>query len=391
MTQENEKNEQQNVVVPEFLKGMKGFDEAAFVKEATEAKKTETPSEPKNEQKEQTQTPELKNQGSAGSDEEAGTKGPVNQTGKKDEKIEVETKLFGKQTLGKNDKTGNEPVVLKEFSDIEKYVKSTYGVDDVNKFLTEVGPKWREQAQKAAEIEKKHNEVLNTLDKLDEDVIELMKANLEGKDWRQQITNAPKINFNKKVSDYSKEELINHYFPGKFSKEDFSDSDEENKSLDIAYEAAQKSFNNDKTLFEGKRAALIENENKRMAMFEKSITGSVEHLQKTLPHLNELVVKETGEILKSGTTGILSEFLNKDGTLKEDAAQKLALARHGLEALNTYMGIATRKAETETREEFVSKAADKLAGNSAGGENKISTKAQETLDMLKGVGKKTFY
>lgn len=385
--------EKQDVVVPEFLKGMKGFDENNFKKEIIEIRKTEQPAEVNNNGAGDPTPVVEKKPGEEGYVEKKPEVTPaaeVKPGDKPDEEV-VETKLFGKKKLGSDKKPGEEPVVLKEFSDIEKYVESNYGVKDVNKALTEIVPKWREQAQKGAESEKKYSEIMTTLDKLDEDIVEIMKANLEGKDWRKVITDAPKINFNKKVEDYSKKDLVNHYFPGKFSDEDFTDSDEENKSLDIAYEAAQKSFTNDKTSFDGKRAAMIENQNKQIEAYEKSITSSVEHLQKTLPHLNELVVKETGEALKSGAQGILSEFLNDDGTLKPDAAQKLAMARHGLEALNTYMGIATRKAETEIREEFVSKAPDKLQGQNGGGENKLSERAKSTLDMLKGIGKKSHY
>ena len=383
--------EKQEVVVPEFLKGMKGFDENNFKKEITEIRKTEQPAA--NTEVVETPAPVVeKKPGEEGYVEKKPETTPAaEKEGDKPNEEVIKTGLFGEQKLGVNKKAGEEPVVLKEFSDIEKYVKSNYGVDDVNKALTEIVPKWREQAQKGAESEKKYGEIMTTLDKLDEDIIEIMKANLEGKDWRKSLTDAPKINFNKKVEDYNKKELVNHYFPGKFTDEDFIDGDEENKGLDIAYEAAIKSFNNDKTSFESKRAALIADQNKQIEAYEKSITSSVEDLRRTLPHINDLVVKETGEILKSGGQGILSEFLNNDGTLKPDAAQKLAMARHGLEALNTYMGIATRKAETEIREEFVSKAPDKLAGINSGGENKLSERAKSTLEMLKGIGKKSHY
>lgn len=380
-----------------FLSGLKGFDETGFNKQMADLKKDKTPGAENGNQGQGGQnntpaTPAADNKEGAEGKEGNGTPKPGENPDKPVVEEEIETTLFGKQKVGDNkNKPAATPVEFKEFSDIQKYVESNHGVKDVNKFLTEVAPKWREQAQKYAEVDKKYNELMGVFEKLDDDLIDMFKANLQGDDWRQVMNQAPKLNFNKKVEDYSKEQLVEHYFPGKFSKEDFQDSDTENKALDVAYEAAKKSFATDKTVFDGKRATMVEQEQKRAEAFEKSITGSVEKLQKTLPLVHETVLKETGEILKSGAAGILNEFLNADGSLKEDAAQKLAMARHGIQTLETYMKFATKRSETEVREEFVSKGPDQLQGNNPGGQNKLSKKAEETLGMFKELGRKKFY
>lgn len=311
---------------------------------------------------------------------------------KPDPKIkEIDTPLFGKQELGK--KTPAEtPVELKEFSDIQAYVKTNYGVEDVQKFLTESVPKFREQAQKLGDSEKKVTEFTNIFEKLPEPLFNAVKSHLEGNDWKEEITKAPKLDFNKKVDDIDKKTLIDTYFPGKFSKEDF-DSEEENsvKTLDIALEAAKRSFMADKTSFDNKIQVRINNETRQQELFTKSIGTSVERLQKDLPHVNEMALKDVSSIMEEGPGAVMAELFNTDGSWKEEAATKIAMLKHGFKTMETYMQIARNQAETEVNETFVAKAPDKLVNQTPGGNNKTSEALTKGLSVLTGLNRgKTF-
>lgn len=171
---------------------------------------------------------------------------------------EIETPLFGKQELGKK-KPEEKPVEFKEFSEIQDYVKANYGIEDVNKFITESVPKFREQAQKMGEYEKKVNEFTKIFENIPEPLFNAVKSHLEGRSWKEEIEKAPKLDFNKKVDDHDKNKLIETYFPGKFSKDDFDSEEEGNKKiLEIAYDAAKRSYEADKTSFDGKLQARIQ-------------------------------------------------------------------------------------------------------------------------------------
>lgn len=374
-----------------FLKGLKTYD--AFQKDASElTKKQETPAvtppakpaveTPAGTTK--TTEPPAAKPGEPAQAEAGKTTPPA----KTEEEIEIETSLFGKQKVGKNkkDEAAN-TVEFKEFSDIEAYVKSNYGVEDYKKFLTEVAPKWREQATKASEFQKKATDFEKFFQGMPEKLWNAVMAYDQGHDWEESIKVAPGLKYDKKVGDYKKQDLVDHYFPGKFNKDDF-DSDQENKMLDVAYDAAKGYFERDKKDFDGKRTQMVETQKKQLEAYQKSISSSADHLKKTLPLVSDIAVNETSKVLEGGARSILAEFVNDDGTLREDAALRLSMAKHGLQTLQAYMKLATNKTETEVREEFVSRAPDKLPSQQGGGQNKLSEKAKKSLSVLDGINKK---
>jgi hypothetical protein len=314
-------------------------------------------------------------------------------TGEGEKDIEIETKLFGKQKIGgKKETPGENQVEFKEFSDIEKYVKSNYGVDDAKKFLTEIAPKWREQAQKLGDVSKKVESYDKFFETMPEKLFNAVMAFDQGEDWESQFQKDPGLNFNKKVDDYSKEQLINHYFPGKFSKDDFTDAEEENKALEVAYDAAKLKYDVDKRSFDGKRAEIVGKQKAQMEAYKASINGSVENLRKTLPLISDIAINDSAKTLEGGANAILAEFIDEKGSLRPDAAMKLTMAKHGMEALQQYMNFATKRTETEVREEFVSKAPDKIAsGNAADKKQELSENGKRAMNFLKGLKQnKTF-
>ncbi len=330
------------------------------------------------------------NQQNEGGDQGEGDKGAAEPAKKPDPKLkEIETPLFGKQKLGEK-KPGEKPVEFKEFSEIQEYVKTNYGAEDVNKFLTESVPKFREQAQKLGETEKKVTEFTNIFEKLPETLFNAVKAHITGNDWKEEINKAPKLDFNKKVDDHDKKILVETYFPGKFSKDDF-DSEEENKGLEIAYEAAKRSYVSDKTGFDGKRQAMIENESKRQEAFTRSVGSSVDKLKNDLPHVNEMALKDVSQLMEEGPQAIFAELFNDDGSYKEDAATKIAMLKHGFKTMETYMKIAANQAETEVNETFVAKAPDKIQNQTPGGDNKLSKALTSGLAVLNGLNRGKTY
>ena len=87
-------------------------------------------------------------------------------------------------------------------------------------------------------------------------------------------------------------------------------------------------------------------------------------------------------------------FLNKDGTLREDAALRAVMATDGHSMIEQYRVIAERQIENKERQEVLLRTSDKPKAKtaSAGTPGEINTELQKTLKNLStGFEHKTVY
>jgi hypothetical protein len=289
--------------------------------------------------------------------------------------------IFG---LNKNKgKNAQADIVIETPDQILGVVKSKFGMEvkeikELPKFF-ETAQNWRKDAQRVPELEKESKQWKSVVETLDETLLEAVKLFHSGKDYAVAFANKPKFDFNKKAEEQDVKSLVNHYFPGKFTEEDFK---EETKSpaLEIAQSAALKEYNSEKITRDNQRARIHADAQKQLSDQKVAIKSSVDHLKRSFPDMEDDSLNEVSSILEGGPQSVLQHFYNQDGTVKPEAAEMFMMAKHGKSEIQRMMAIAANISETKTNEELLSRGADGPKPKNTPAQNNNVTK--ETRDKI---------
>lgn len=285
---------------------------------------------------------------------------------------------------------------LPKFETFEKdalpHINKTFGVqlkslDDLPSFLEGSVAKWRADASKLTEVEKRANGYQRIFENLEPDLFEAVQTYYAKGDWRAKIkTAASSIDFAKPVEQHNTKDLVNQYYPGKFTDEDFA-NDAKKAEIEIALEGAKRLYTTEKTVKDGKRAAALNDAKTKVERVNTSIEGSVSTLKQSFPDLPQDHEVQIRGLMEGGTDGILSLFVEQDGTFKQGAAEMLVMAIHGKETINSFMDYSAKRAETKTAEDILLRtpAEIKTGNKNNANDNEVSPNVAKRLNALKGL------
>lgn len=161
---------------------------------------------------------------------------------------------------------------------------------------------------------------------------------MEGKanEAQEYLRDMPTTLFNtKSVEDIPQKDLINQYFPGKISNEQWEmledpESDEDlvdalETRIGLLHESAVEKYNKDVAAIVNEQKAIEENTKAQYEKYNSAVTSTIS-LAKNSP-LGVLLDNGTKEQFSNGH--FLSDFVEPDGTPKPQAATLLLYARHG--------------------------------------------------------------
>jgi hypothetical protein len=322
-----------------------------------------------------------------------GGEGDQKPTDTKEEK--PETKEV-KNVFGIGKKKGKESSIVIESPDhILETVKSKFGIEakdikDLPKFF-ESAEKWRADSQKVEEVSTKVEQYENLLSGLPQEIINSMELFYNAQDYMQAFKDKPKFNFDVTADKQDIKELVKHYFPNKFTDEDFAE-EEKSQALDIATQASIDKFNLEKQTRDNQRAKAAEAATKQVELLKSSVNSSVSNLKQTFPDIDTNELKNIQKTLEGGQNAIVQMFLNQDGTVKANAAEALMMAIHGKSVIDEMMTVASHATETRVNEELLSRGNEtRKPKNTAGAQEQISESAKEVLKGLSGIKtQKTF-
>lgn len=292
------------------------------------------------------------------------------------------------------------PAVITEFSHLSTQLKNEFGMEvkeikDMPTFL-KAAQGWRKEAQAKGEIEKKVTNYQTIFEKMPPRMYDGVMAWINGQDWEKVIANQPKFDFSQEVDKVDKNQLINTYFPGKFTEEDFKaePGTPEHKAVSIAEVAAKEAYNKDKADFEDQRTKLLNVGKEKQKLITTSAKRSVEALDNSFPDLSDGVKNEVLNTLTGAGGGINGLFYNADGSLKEDAARNIVLLKYGYQAIEQLRQQAATAATTAANEEILTRGADqphvKSGGAGTGQASPAFEQSMKQLNELKQAQKTTF-
>jgi hypothetical protein len=187
------------------------------------------------------------------------------------------------------------------------------------------------------------------------------------------------FDFDKSFDKQDDFKVINYYFKDKFStKEDYLAMKEESPDMLAEYIGfAKMKFNDDKAKYESKKKEVItktqstiqESQNK----YSESVNKTVSKFSTDYKTFKPEQVKTIQKVLDNGGNGILSLFMNNDGSLKDNAAELVSFVQYGKTLLESQKRMAANQAASKAVEQVVSRGADAPLLDNRAGSGDVST------------------
>lgn len=298
---------------------------------------------------------------------------------------EVENQEEADSIFFSNNTKKEEPKTLEE---LYNTITKKFGINakdekGLQKFVSS-SEKWRTDAQRGVEAQKKYDELLSEITELPPLIKKQIEAYANGLDFKSVFNdNKYNIDYSKEFEKHKKEDIVSHYFNedmialNKEFKEDNIDEDKYNKEIDRLYGLTKKVYSKDYNSFKEEQKREFEKAKVQKENFTTSIDNSIEYLKEEFPDFKESQLKEIKNELSKGD--ILSHFFNKNGTVKKEAAEMLALMKYGKKEVAQYKSKA--KQAQDTTEQVISLADKKVKTTN----NRVDEKSEEDA-LLKQYG-----
>ena len=286
-------------------------------------------------------------------------------------------------------------IIIEKPEDVLGVIKSKFGQEykdfkETPKFF-ESAQGWRKDSEKLKTVETELTQIQQEVSSLPAEFHEAFKLYANGQDYRQAFTKKATIDLTKPVDKLDEKELVNNYFPGKFTDDDFKESPEERSGeLKMALEAAKTKFELEKRSHEEKGAKATENA-KRIAESQKqAVKGSLNTLKERFPDMEEINYKEVESAMEGGIPKVLSFFYNNDGTAKPDAAVRFFMALKHEDIISELTDRISNAVETEKNIELLTRGADGPKPNrSSGSPEQLPDSLKKQIEEIKAVGDAT--
>ena len=286
--------------------------------------------------------------------------------------------------------TPTTPIEIKDWEAAAKYLSENTGAEikdfsDVSKIATEYKT-LKEQSAKTADYENKVNSFENIFSNLPDDLFEAVQRHLRKDDYRSFLKEQLKdtIDFTIPVDKYSQKELLDYYYSGKFSAEDYENEDKK-EVIDVLTEEAKKKFAADKHVNDNRPTYRQKYAEQQQVVAEKIRTTALSSWNtfsqgKTIDNSRK---DKMGSILESGYPALYEMFFDKEGGYKPDAAERLFNTLYAKEEIEVAKRMLISQAKTI--EDFISRGADNpnVKKSSTSGEPNQEELAKQYVKNLK--------
>lgn len=343
--------------VQEVVKKVEAYQNSTSANNAqTEAKKEET-QEPEGKQPESTEEPE-----------------------KKDPK---DIKSFFTQ----NRETGVEFT-----EDITEFIKNKYSIDNPDTFINSVD-NWRKDAQEKADLEKEYNTLVDHFSNLPEGINKILDDYSKGLDWKESAKSGlGGLDYNSDFGNQKPEEVVKHYFKDFYSetKKSYDDGDideiEYKEQIARFSSAAKSLYEQDRTRIEQEKSKMVEQQKEQLERLSGSAKKSLETFRSGNPIFSDKTYQtKLDKIYKDLDKGDISKyFVEKDGTWKSDAVEKLFFAVYGKDEGEKALEAARKDGISQGRQEVVDR------GNKTPNVSSSQTKGMTEEQMVRQMAGSSF-
>jgi len=257
----------------------------------------------------------------------------------------------------------------------------------------------RAAAQEAGELKNFKKDIEGTFEKMPEDLLQSFTAWTKGEDYKAPLLQEAGIDFNKPAEKQDTKALINKFFPGQFTEEDFTNNTEEtpNPAIKIAEAASLDKFKTIKSQRETAAQAKIDSQKLYKQAFDASVEASVSRITEELPYYTDkapipVIQSEMSKLYQLRGTVLEPYFLDADGKALPGAAARLAMLKDGQSIIKAIVGRESSKAASKALEEVVTRGADapsQTAGHNVNNGNQVNPIVKKIQEMT--VKRKSVY
>lgn len=308
-----------------------------------------------------------------------------------DDDLSIEHEIFGgKKSLVK--KKDDKPVA-ENLDQVNSHIKESLGFESVDELSSKV-EEWKKLETTHVETTERLSNVEKLFEILPPELYQAVTAVANGKDWRSVLAETPSVDFRKEVDQYKDDEIVNAFYPGEITAEEWEEFNDEDgdprikKSIGILIKQAKEKFVSTKKDIETKSVDSVKEAQKTQERYDKSITGSVSKLSSQIEGVSETYIKNVEKELKNPAS-ISKIFYNEDGTLTEGGALAYVMAKDGFGLLEKYKAVIQRKTETEVNQDILLRGANtpSVTRGTGSGKSNIRPEVQAELDRISSLGK----
>lgn len=271
----------------------------------------------------------------------------------------------------------------------KKYGLNIQNIQEIPKFF-EIADKWRKDSTQFSDVKTEADQYKQLLNDLPSDVFKSIQAYYNGQDWREPLKDINSgLDFTKDATQQDLVKMVNTFDQTgkKWTLEELNDP--ENTTASYAKQNAIQSFNQKKAAYEQERTTVSDQVRKQQDAYISSVSSSVETLKTSLPLLDQATENQLTEILKGGNLNTL--FLNNDGTVKKEAAERLLYALHGKETLEEMRKRAMAEGRTQATQQHVQQMPAQPPMNQGGAPQGQPQLPPELTRAFQGLGKGSPY
>ena len=298
--------------------------------------------------------------------------------------------LGGKKDLGASTKPA--PTDLKGLEDVNQYIASKIeGVQDVDSLLSNY-EKMNSEMEAYKTIKAEYDRIEKSFETMPPELLKAIDMAEKGEDWKSLLSSSPKLDFGLDADSISKEDLVKTYFGDQFTADDFEAADPNSdyhdanveRMVNLAHAQAKEKFNADKakntlTLEQAKRSS-----QEKAELYNSSVSKSLGSVKSFIPDVSEEYLSSISSDLLESKQNLL--FSNPDGTVKDDAALRYALAKDGVEIFQQLQKVIQSQAETITNQELLArKSQTPPAGSGSSPANANSGIRPEVAEYIKNL------
>lgn len=275
---------------------------------------------------------------------------------------------------------------------ISAFIKDKYSIDNPDTFINSVD-NWRTDAQKKAELEKEYNALVDNFSNLPQGINDILDAYSTGRDWTEVAKNSfAGLDYSKPFSNQNTEDIVKHYFKDFYNEtkrnlDEGDISDSEYKEQLARFSTAAKSlYEQDRTRLDEEKNRMVEQQREQLERLSGSAKKSLEAFRNANPIFSEKSYQsKLDKIYKDLDSNNISRyFVDKDGTWKTDAVERLFYAVYGKEEGQKALEAARKDGISQGRQDVVDR------GNKTPNVGTSQTSGMTENQMLEQLRKSTF-
>ena len=262
--------------------------------------------------------------------------------------------------------------------------------------FTEKVNHWKQTEETLVQKSKELENVTNLFSLLPPELYEAVNLVAKGQDWRGALQGQSKIDYAKDVNSFSDEDLVEAFFPGEISNEDWEEYKDEDgdprikKSIDLIVRQSKEKFSFVKNEKESLSQKAINDQRVQIESYNSSLKNSVSKLPTLIEGISDSYVRSVEKELSSNTS-IRDLFFDEKGMMKENAAMAYVMAKDGFSLLEKYKSVIEKRVETEKNLELLSRGARSPKatsgkGGAAGAGTELSAEAKAQLEFIRSIG-----